>query len=197
MSDNDRDTLRQRARERGRYPAPLNAGRSRNMQANRRTDTKPETRLRSALHRRGLRFRKDLLLRLGGGVRVRPDIVFTARKVAVFVDGCFWHVCPEHGRYPSTNDWYWSPKLRRNIERDRTVDGALRDAGWRVVRIWEHEDLDRAVLAVEGVVRFPIEHVFDVTAAGRQNLLDMAEVSELSTGVTSRGPGKLGTEQLR
>ena len=122
------------------------------MRANRRANTKPEVLLRSALHRMGYRYRKDLLLRLDGGVRVKPDIVFTARKVAVFVDGCFWHVCPEHGREPTTNEWYWTPKLRRNRERDRTVNAALHDAGWRVVRIWEHETLEDAVTAVTGVI---------------------------------------------
>lgn len=75
------------------------------MRANRRTDTKPELALRRELHRLGYRYRKDLRLDLGA-VKVRPDIVFTARKVAIFVDGCFWHVCPEHGRQPTTNEWY-------------------------------------------------------------------------------------------
>ncbi|WP_420843156.1 very short patch repair endonuclease [Cryptosporangium phraense] len=141
------------------YPAPLNEGRSRNMQANRRADTKPEVALRKALHSRGFRYRKDFLLRPAEGVRVKPDIVFTARKVAVFVDGCFWHVCPTHGRYPTTNDWYWAPKLRRNLERDCLVNAALEDAGWRVVRLWEHEALDTAVAAVEGAVNGVVEHV--------------------------------------
>lgn len=151
VSDQKRQA-RERAHAQGLYPAPLNAGRSRNMRANRRANTKPEVLLRSALHRMGYRYRKDLLLRLDGGVRVKPDIVFTARKVAVFVDGCFWHVCPEHGREPTTNEWYWTPKLRRNRERDRTVNAALHDAGWRVVRIWEHETLEDAVTAVTGVI---------------------------------------------
>lgn len=153
MSDDDRVQQRKRAHERGLYPAPLSEGRSRNMRANRRADTRPETVLRSALHRRGLRFRKDLLLRLGDGVRVKPDIVFTARKVVVFVDGCFWHVCPEHGRYPTTNEWYWSPKLRRNMERDQIVSKALVGQGWLVIRIWEHEHVDNAVSIVEQAVR--------------------------------------------
>lgn len=143
---------REQAHAQGLYPAPMNAGRSRNMQANRRSGTKPEVLLRSALFRMGYRYRKDFLLRLDEGVRVKPDIVFTARKVAVFVDGCFWHVCPEHGREPTTNEWYWTPKLRRNQERDRTVNAALQDAGWRVVRIWEHETLDDAVAAVVAVI---------------------------------------------
>ncbi|WP_438938466.1 very short patch repair endonuclease [Amycolatopsis orientalis] len=140
-----------------RSPAPLNAGRSRNMKANRRSDTKPEVALRRALHRLGFRYRKDHRLDLPAGVRVRPDIVFTRRKVAVFVDGCFWHVCPEHGREPTRNEWYWTPKLRRNIERDRLADAALGEAGWRVVRIWEHEDVQSAV----GKVREVVEHGFD------------------------------------
>lgn len=144
----DRREARARAHANGTHPAPLNEGRSRNMQANRRSNTKPEVALRAALHRRGYRYRKDFPLALAGGIRVRPDIVFTVRKVAIFVDGCFWHVCPEHGRQPTTNEWYWTPKLRRNVERDRTVDTALRDAGWRVVRVWEHEPMDAAVEAV-------------------------------------------------
>jgi DNA mismatch endonuclease (patch repair protein) len=118
------------------------------MRANRRTDTKPELALRSALHRRGYRFRKDHRLDLDGGARVRPDIAFTARRVAVFVDGCFWHVCPQHGRDPAVNEWYWAPKLRRNIERDRAADAALAAAGWQVVRVWEHEPLEAAIGAV-------------------------------------------------
>ena len=80
--------------------------------------------------------------------RVRPDIAFTARRVAVFVDGCFWHACPEHGGKPNNNVWYWEPKLRRNVERDRAADAALLAAGWDVVRVWEHETIDAAVLAV-------------------------------------------------
>jgi DNA mismatch endonuclease (patch repair protein) len=124
------------------------------MRANTRADTKPEVALRSALHAAGYRFRKDMRLDLGNA-RVRPDIVFTRRKLAVFVDGCFWHVCPDHGREPSTNEWYWSPKLRRNVERDRAADVALAEAGWRVVRVWEHLSISEAVEAVTGA----LEHV--------------------------------------
>jgi DNA mismatch endonuclease, patch repair protein len=118
------------------------------MRAIRRTNTKPEVVLRRALHRRGYRFRKDYRLDLADGKRVRPDIAFTARRVAVFVDGCFWHACPEHGSKPANNVWYWEPKLRRNVERDRAADAALSAAGWDVVRVWEHEPLDAAVTAV-------------------------------------------------
>jgi DNA mismatch endonuclease, patch repair protein len=130
------------------YPHPSSAGRSANMRANRRTDTKPELALRRALHRQGYRFRKDYRLDLTDGKRVRPDIAFTARRVAVFVDGCFWHACPEHGSKPSANVWYWEPKLRRNVERDRAADAALAAAGWNVVRVWEHESLEAAVTVV-------------------------------------------------
>jgi DNA mismatch endonuclease, patch repair protein len=129
------------------YPQPLNAGRSANMRANRRKDTKPEMALRRALHAQGYRYRKDYRLDLTGA-RVRPDIAFTARRVAVFVDGCFWHCCPQHGTQPANNTWYWEPKLARNVQRDRAADAALAEAGWSVVRIWEHETLESAVAAV-------------------------------------------------
>ena len=119
--------------------------------ANRRTDTKPELALRSALHARGLRFRKDYRLDLGA-VRPRPDIVFTRARVAVFVDGCFWHSCPQHGGLPGSNTAYWGPKLARNVERDRLYDEALRVAGWTVVRVWEHVPVGAAASLVEEAV---------------------------------------------
>jgi DNA mismatch endonuclease, patch repair protein len=134
------------------YPPAASEARSANMRANRRADTKPEVGVRSALPRLGYRYRKDHRLDLEGGVRVRPDIVFTARKVAVFVDGCFWHACPEHGRQPAVNEWYWAPKLRRTAERDRAADIALAAAGWRVVRLWEHVPLGDATEAVIAVL---------------------------------------------
>jgi len=130
------------------YPHPSSQGRSANMKANRRTDTKPEMALRRALHRLGYRYRKDYRLDLDSGRRVRPDIVFTARKLAVFVDGCFWHACPEHGSKPKNNEWYWGPKLVRNVERDRINDAALMLAGWTVIRLWEHVAVDEAVTTV-------------------------------------------------
>jgi DNA mismatch endonuclease, patch repair protein len=122
------------------------------MLANKRRDTKPELALRSALHARGLRFRKDYRLNLGT-LRPRPDIVFTRSRVAVFVDGCFWHSCPEHrGTTPKTNSDYWEPKLARNVERDREYDDALRAAGWTVIRVWEHVAVEEAAdLVVEAV----------------------------------------------
>ncbi|MBW6438293.1 very short patch repair endonuclease [Actinoplanes hulinensis] len=135
-----------------RHPKALNEGRSRNMQAIRRSDTKPEIRLRALLHSRGLRFRKDLRIDLDS-VRVRPDIAFTRKRVAIFVDGCFWHLCPDHGRQPKINDWYWGPKLQRTIERDKTANQALEAADWIVVRVWEHEPVDEAADRIASVLR--------------------------------------------
>src|SRR4051794_31700045 len=114
-------------------------GTRRSMKSNRRSDTRPEVRLRSALHRLGLRFRKDVRVDLGDE-RVRPDIVFGRARVAVFSDGCFWHRCPEHRTDPKANAEYWAPKLEANVSRDRRHDRALRAAGWAVIRVWEHED---------------------------------------------------------
>lgn len=107
------------------------------MQGNRSSGTRPEVALRSELHRRGLRFRKHMQVVIG--LRCKPDIVFPRAKVAVFVDGCFWHQCPEHRTDPRTNSAYWTAKLERNVARDRRNDIELQAAGWRVVRVWEHE----------------------------------------------------------
>ena len=152
------------------------------MRAIRRTNTKPELALRSALHRQGYRFRKDYRLDLDAGARVRPDIAFTARRVAVFVDGCFWHLCPEHGRNPEVNEWYWAPKLRRTMERDRAADAALAAAGWRVVRIWEHVSLDDAIAAVTAALH-------DVDSGGLAEApVDLGE----ARGDLGDAPGDLG-----
>ena len=120
------------------YPKPTSPVATRKMRANRRLDTKPEVALRSLLHRSGLRFRIDYAIRRSSGKAVHCDIAFTRRKLAVFVDGCFWHCCPEHGTIPKSNRAYWIPKLRENVERDRAVDFELLEAGWRVLRFWEH-----------------------------------------------------------
>ena len=105
------------------------------MKANRSTDTKPEVALRSELWRRGLRFRKNHRVDLPDR-RVRPDVVFSRCKVAVFVDGCFWHRCPEHASQPKANAEYWTSKLTATVARDRATDQALASAGWTVVRVW-------------------------------------------------------------
>lgn len=115
------------------------------MAANRHRDTSPELALRSALHARGLRFRVDYPIRVPGRRPIRPDVVFTRARTAVFVDGCFWHSCPQHGTLPKSNEDYWLPKLARNRERDEQADRMLADAGWHVVRIWEHESVGDAI----------------------------------------------------
>lgn len=129
------------------YAEPTSEAASRMGRANRRADSKPEVAMRSALHRAGMRFRKDLLVR-AGDVRVRPDVVFTKRKVAVFMDGCFWHGCPDHLTMPKSNRGYWVPKLEANVARDHRVNAALGDAGWAVVRAWEHEPVGSVVQRV-------------------------------------------------
>ena len=120
------------------------------MQANRGRDTGPELRLRSELHRRGLRFR--VCYRPLTGVRRTADVVFTKAKVAVFVDGCFWHKCPAHYRVPNTNVEYWKPKVERTVARDAEVDRLLAEAGWTVVRVWEHQDVNTAADAIQNAV---------------------------------------------
>jgi len=129
------------------YPVPSSEAVSRVMRANRKRDTRPECRLRAELHRSGLRYRKNAPVPTPIG-SVRPDIVFTRARLAVFVDGCFWHSCPMHGNVPATNGSYWTQKLTHNRARDEAVDRALDAAGWTVLRIWEHETVVDAAEAV-------------------------------------------------
>ena len=111
------------------------------MKSQRRKDTRCELALRSELHRRGFRFRVDQRLLES---RRKGDLVFGAAKVVVFVDGCFWHCCPIHATWPKANAEWWRDKLHANVERDRNTDKVLRASGWRVFRVWEHEDASRA-----------------------------------------------------
>ena len=134
--------------ERVPYPEPTSEAATRIGKGNRWTGTKPEQLLRSELHRRGRRFRKDLLIR-AGGLRTHADIAFTRQQLAVFVDGCFWHACPDHGTSPRSNTAYWGPKLKANVERDQRVTEALRSDGWTVLRIWEHEQVGAATDLIE------------------------------------------------
>jgi DNA mismatch endonuclease (patch repair protein) len=134
------------------YPEPTSPAATKIGVANRRRDTRPEVRLRSELHRRGLRFRKDLLVRTTHA-KTRVDICFTRVRVAVFVDGCFWHGCPDHQHVPKRNTGYWAPKLAANVDRDRRVDRAFRADGWWVLRVWEHEDPRSAAERIESIVR--------------------------------------------
>ena len=110
-------------------------------------DTKPELLLRTALWAAGLRYR--LANRLPG----KPDIVFPGRRVAVFVDGCFWHGCPEHYKRPFSNTEFWDAKISGNRERDNRRTKELRKAGWKVIRIWDHEIKKNPLRVVNKVVR--------------------------------------------
>ncbi|MFF3994566.1 very short patch repair endonuclease [Streptomyces cyaneofuscatus] len=121
------------------------------MRGNRGRDTTPELRIRSLLHREGLRYRVSA--RPLPGVRRTADLVFTRARVAVFVDGCFWHGCPDHCRPARTNSDFWRAKIDGNRVRDAQTDQLLVEAGWRAIRIWEHEDPVRAARRVAAVVR--------------------------------------------
>jgi len=123
------------------------------MRANRRHDTGPERAVRSILHARGLRFRKRYTIRLGDRRWTQPDAVFTRTRVVLFVDGCFWHRCPEHGTAPTNNALYWRPKLDRNVARDRDTDRRLTALGWLVIRSWEHEQPEAIADRVHEAVR--------------------------------------------
>jgi DNA mismatch endonuclease (patch repair protein) len=121
------------------------------MQANRRRDTAPEMAIRRLVHASGLRYRVDA--RPLANVRHTADIVFTRAKVAVFIDGCWWHGCAEHYRPPASNIAYWADKVGRNRARDRQIDQVLISADWTVIRIWEHESPEPAARRIEAVVR--------------------------------------------
>ncbi len=121
------------------------------MARTRRRDTKPELELRRKLFARGLRYRVDVPIL--GSIRRRPDIVFSRARVAVFVDGCFWHGCPDHATWPKANEAFWREKIETNKLRDRDTDQRLSDASWLVVRVWEHEDADRTADRLEKIVR--------------------------------------------
>jgi DNA mismatch endonuclease (patch repair protein) len=122
------------------------------MRANRRVDTRPEVLLRSELHRRGMRFRKDYPITVDK-FRVRVDIAFTRRRFAVFVDGCFWHSCPLHGSQPKSNFDFWFRKLSGNVARDLLVSARLEQIGWTVLRVWEHEDFRTAATRIAELLR--------------------------------------------
>jgi DNA mismatch endonuclease (patch repair protein) len=117
------------------------------MLGNRRRDTAPELVIRRLLHSHGLRYRVDWPLPFDR--RRRADIVFTKQKVAVFIDGCFWHGCPEHYIAPRANSEFWADKVVGNMARDRDTDARLSDLGWIVLRFWEHDSPTRAVRAIE------------------------------------------------
>ncbi|MGY4989484.1 very short patch repair endonuclease [Streptomyces nigrescens] len=126
------------------------AARRKNMQAIRSRDTEPERLIRRLVHAQGLRYR--VAAKPLPGLRRTADMVFRPAKVAVFIDGCYWHGCPEHYVPPKTNPGYWSDKVAGNIARDRDTDRRLREAGWTILRFWEHESPDACALQIAAVV---------------------------------------------
>jgi DNA mismatch endonuclease (patch repair protein) len=128
-------------------PAPRDEHVKSRMRSQRRISTRPEVALRSALHRRGHRYRVGL--RVPGLPRRTIDIAFPRRRVAVFVDGCFWHRCPTHFVPVKNNASWWAEKLEANVQRDDETTRALEDLGWVVLRIWEHVPPDEAADVVE------------------------------------------------
>lgn len=149
-----RGTGKQRGLDRGRVPVseresepapwipPVGShasspGNLKSMRSNRPRDTKPELAVRRLLHAAGLRYR--VARRPVPQVRRTADVVFGPVKVAVFIDGCYWHGCPEHGQRPKTNAEFWNAKIDGNVRRDRETDRLLAEAGWTVLRYWEHE----------------------------------------------------------
>lgn len=132
-------------------PAASSPDALRRMQRQRRRDTKPEMELRRELHRLGLRYRVDHPI--VPSVRRRADVAFVRARVAVFVDGCFWHSCPLHATQPKSNAEWWTSKLAANRERDHDTDARLVAAGWTSVRIWEHEDMRCAARGIAKLAR--------------------------------------------
>ncbi|MFD3596093.1 very short patch repair endonuclease [Nocardia sp. NPDC058640] len=127
------------------------AATSARMSQQRRANTAPELALRRELHRAGLRYFVDRAPIKGQ--RRRADVVFPRLRIAVYVDGCFWHRCPEHATDPKNNAQWWADKLAGNVARDRATDTALTEAGWLVVRVWEHEDPHAAAERIGSLVR--------------------------------------------
>jgi DNA mismatch endonuclease (patch repair protein) len=121
------------------------------MQGNKGRDTRPEKALRSAVHALGLRYRTNVRPVLE--LRRSADLVFTRTKVAVFLDGCYWHGCPDHHRPARTNAEFWRAKVEANRARDAETDAALAGHGWTVIRVWEHSPPDSSARLIADIVR--------------------------------------------
>lgn len=133
-----------------RKPKPSSEAALKRMKAAKPRDTAAEKALRSALHKKGLRFRID-----GKPIKAlnrKADIVFRPAKVAVFVDGCFWHGCPIHGTQAKENAEFWAKKIKQNQERDKDTVIQLQAVGWRVIRVWEHEDPEKTAQEIYDIV---------------------------------------------
>ena len=131
-------------------PPPSSAAALKRMLAAKPRDTAPEKAIRTAIHHRGLRFLVDT--KPIKELNRRADIVFRSAKVAVFIDGCFWHGCPIHGTQAKANAEFWRSKIKRNQERDADTTKRLEEAGWKVIRVWEHEDAFEASEKIYNVV---------------------------------------------
>jgi DNA mismatch endonuclease (patch repair protein) len=154
-------------------PPPASSGQVRQrMRRQARKDTGPELALRRRLWRRGLRYRINLRV---PGERGSIDVAFTRRRLAIFVDGCFWHSCPAHGTIPKANRDWWESKLLANRERDARYDALLESRGWSVVRVWEHEDPDVAAASIARLLQGSEQGKRDLPANG--------------TGLVGRGYG--------
>lgn len=134
----------------GQVPLLPTPERRRLMAKVRRSGTSPELAVRSMLHRAGYRYR------VSGGKALpgTPDIVLPRLRLAIFVDGCFWHGCPKHGTVPKTNTEFWTSKIERNRDRDRAVRKSLNGLGWKVLRVWEHELKSGGADLIKRVARY-------------------------------------------
>ncbi|WP_071655715.1 very short patch repair endonuclease [Mangrovactinospora gilvigrisea] len=127
------------------------AANRKSMLGNRNRDTSPELALRRLVHAAGLRYR--VAAKPLAKMRRTADMVFRPTRIAVFIDGCYWHGCPDHFVQPKTNPEYWENKIGGNIRRDRETDQRLTDEGWLVLRFWEHQPAEECAAIVEDAVR--------------------------------------------
>lgn len=127
-------------------PQPLSHTVQNRLRNQRTTGTDPEMAIRRLSHAQGLRYRVNA--RPERDLRVKPDMIFTRQRLAVFIDGCFWHGCPTHFIPPTNNAEWWASKINANIARDQASREQLRSRGWRVLSIWEHEPPEEAVLRI-------------------------------------------------
>lgn len=153
-----------------------------------RSGTQPELELRRALHRDGYRFRVGWPV---PGMRRRTiDVALTRRKIAVFVDGCFWHGCPDHSTLPQANSTWWQEKLAGNVARDVETSRHLEGLGWAVVRVWEHESTEVALARVAGAYadaacRAHVERTFDTVSRAKRRRPPGTAVEEVARGGTA------------